>query len=222
MSWNRWALLAAVLISLPSAPTLSAQERKGRIDVESYIIDAEINPAAQTLKATVQVRFTPLDDVNVATFELNNALNVSKVTDAAGRQIPASRNPQEFTIRLSFPEQPAQGQAGDRHVRLRRQTDGRRFAGLRHQVRRHQERLLLPDVSGALVPGERVHHRPLHDGYADHGAAGLHGDRAGEHRRLGPDRERLHGLSLQVHAAVVSRPAWRWCRASRRRCSRRA
>jgi aminopeptidase N len=109
MSWNRWAMLAAVLVSLPSAPTLSAQERKGRIDVEGYVVDAEINPAAQTLKATVQVRFTPLDDVNVATFELNNALNVAKVTDAAGRQIPASRNPQEFTIRLSFPENQPKG-----------------------------------------------------------------------------------------------------------------
>ena len=118
-----------------------------RIDVENYVIDAEINPAAQTLKATVQVRFTPLDDINVATFELNNALNVSKVTDASGRQIPASRNQQEFTIRLSFPGHPAEGQAQHRHLRLRRQADGRGLAGLRHQVRRHQERHLLPDVS---------------------------------------------------------------------------
>jgi hypothetical protein len=52
------------------------------------------------------VRFTPLDDnVASATFELNNALNISRVVDAQDKQIPASRNQQDSTVRLSF-EQP--------------------------------------------------------------------------------------------------------------------
>ena len=52
------------------------------------------------------LRFTPLDDnVTSAAFDLNNALNVSRVLDAQDKQIPASRNQQDSTVRLSF-EQP--------------------------------------------------------------------------------------------------------------------
>ena len=47
---------------------------------------------------------SPLDnDVSSVSFELNNALNVSRVVDETGRQIPASRSSQDFTVRLSFP-----------------------------------------------------------------------------------------------------------------------
>jgi hypothetical protein len=81
-----------------------AQDRQQRIDVEHYTIDADINPGTQTLTANVQLRFTPVDDnVTAASFELNNALNVSKVVDGAGQQIPASRSHQDFSIRLNFP-----------------------------------------------------------------------------------------------------------------------
>jgi len=109
MSWNHWAFAVALLVSLPALSPLAAQERRGRIDVENYVVDAQIDPAAQTLHATVQVRFTPAEEINVASFELNNALNVSKVVDAAGRQIPASRSQQDFTIRLSFNEAQPKG-----------------------------------------------------------------------------------------------------------------
>ena len=52
----------------------------------------------------------PLDDNSTtATFELNNALNVSRVVDAAGKQIPASRNQQDFTVRLNFEAPLAKG-----------------------------------------------------------------------------------------------------------------
>jgi len=79
-----------------------AQERRPRIDVEHYQIEAEINPGTQSLAAKVQVRFLPQDEITSAVFELNNALNLSKVEGEDGRQIPASRSQQDFTIRLSF------------------------------------------------------------------------------------------------------------------------
>jgi tetratricopeptide (TPR) repeat protein len=83
-----------------------AQDRRSRIDVEQYTVDAEISPNTQSISAKVAVRFVPVDDnITSASFELNNALNVSKVVDDKGRQIPASRNQQDFTVRLSF-EQP--------------------------------------------------------------------------------------------------------------------
>ena len=87
--------------------TASAQDRAARqqkIDVQSYLIDAQVDPRAQTLNATVQVRFIPLEDTSQVTFELNNALNISKVTDEDGRQVPSSRLQQDMSVRLSLPQ----------------------------------------------------------------------------------------------------------------------
>ena len=103
---NLWILMALSA----AAGSLAAQERRSRIDVEHYVINAEINENTQTLAAKVAVRFVPLEDgVNTATFELNNALNVARVTDASGRQIPASRSQQDFTVRLTFDQPLAKG-----------------------------------------------------------------------------------------------------------------
>ena len=96
------AAMAAGILTM-AAP---AQERRSRIDVEQYTIDAEISPSTQSIAVKAVVRFTPLDDnVTSAAFDLNNALNVSRVLDAQDKQIPASRNQQDSTVRLSF-EQP--------------------------------------------------------------------------------------------------------------------
>src|SRR3954452_2312254 len=112
MARKSWIVEAGqVFASLAPASTAVAQERRSRIDVEQYTIEAEVNPRTQSLAANVQVRFVPLDDTSSATFELNNALNVSKVVDGAGRQVPASRSQQDFTVRLNFPETLKKGQA---------------------------------------------------------------------------------------------------------------
>ncbi len=87
-----------------------AQERRPRIDVEHYRIEAEINPQERSLAARVEVWFKPLDDITSAIFELNNALNVSKVEDGQGRPVAASRSHQDFTERLTFPERLPKGQ----------------------------------------------------------------------------------------------------------------
>ena len=98
--FRNFRLAAALLAVVALAP---AQERRSRIDVEHYLIDAEINQRTQSLTAKTQVRFVPLEDnTNSVAFELNNALNVSKVTDDKGKQIPATRYQQDFTVRLNF------------------------------------------------------------------------------------------------------------------------
>jgi Tfp pilus assembly protein PilF len=97
--------LWAGLLILAFAAAGPAQERRSRIDVEHYVISAEIDPGAQTIRAVVAVRFMPLDEgITSAYFELNNAMNVSRITDGAGRQLPASRSQEDFSIRVSFPE----------------------------------------------------------------------------------------------------------------------
>ena len=42
------------------------------------------------------------DNIGSATFELNNALNIARVVDEQGKQIPTSRNQQDSTVRLTF------------------------------------------------------------------------------------------------------------------------
>src|SRR5690242_18410556 len=110
---NSWLVVTGLIATLGALPSFaSAQEqRKSRIDVDHYTIEAEVNPRTQTLTASVNVRLVPLEDnVSSASFELNNSLNVSKVVDGSGRQVPASRSQQDFAIRLSFPEPLKKGQ----------------------------------------------------------------------------------------------------------------
>ena len=93
-----WLMLALAGVAV-------AQERRPRIDVEAYLIEAEISPATQTLSAKVRVGLVPQDEgISAAVFELHNALNVSKVEDAGGNQLQASRFTQDFSVRVNFPE----------------------------------------------------------------------------------------------------------------------
>lgn len=102
-----------LLASLALTSLLAAQDRglkRGRIDVQNYAIDAEVNPRTQSLTATVKVKFVPLDsDISSLSFELNNALNLSRVTDESGRQIQTSRSTQDTAVRLNLPGPLAKG-----------------------------------------------------------------------------------------------------------------
>jgi tetratricopeptide (TPR) repeat protein len=104
------AVLAAGLL-LAGSFAAPAQERRNRIKVVAYAIDAEVIPDTQSLTAKTTVQFIPIDDNTIApTFELNNSLNVSRVVDGQGKQIPASRNQQDFTVRLNFDQPLPKGQ----------------------------------------------------------------------------------------------------------------
>ncbi len=103
----------ALAISLAGPAFAQDRDKAARIDVGHYAIRAEINPRTQTLTASVTLGFTALEDeTSSLSFELNNALNVSKVVDGQGREISASRNPQDFTLRLNLPEPMKKGQTG--------------------------------------------------------------------------------------------------------------
>ena len=105
------APVAAGLLLLAGSLAASAQERRNRVRVDAYAIDAEVSPNTQTLSAKVTLQFVPVDDnTSSASFELNNALNVSRVVDASGKQIQASRNQQDFTVRLNFDSPLPKGQ----------------------------------------------------------------------------------------------------------------
>ena len=79
-------------------------DKRPRIDVDSYVIDAQINPETQTLTARAAVRFTPAEQTSSVTFELNNALSISKLVDDRGQSLQSSRNQADNTVRVTFPE----------------------------------------------------------------------------------------------------------------------
>jgi tetratricopeptide (TPR) repeat protein len=105
MAWMRTAALVCAFIVAGSPAR--AQERRAaqqqRIDVQGYVIDATINPQAQTISATAQVMFVPIDTVSNVSFELNNALDLTRVTDADGSQLSASRYQEDMSVRVSLP-----------------------------------------------------------------------------------------------------------------------
>jgi aminopeptidase N len=91
------ALLTIVL-------TLPAQAaEKMRLRVDDYQIDAEIFPHTHKLTAKAKVKFTALEDLNIATFELHNALRVTKVLDDHNKPLTAERVTQDSTVRVQLP-----------------------------------------------------------------------------------------------------------------------
>ncbi len=95
-----WA--AAVLLTLFSVPAWAAE--KNRIEVNDYQIDAELTPHTHRLAARAKVKFTALDNINVATFELHNDLRVNKVTDESGKPLTAERITQDSSVRVQLPK----------------------------------------------------------------------------------------------------------------------
>ena len=71
--------LAVAALALLSAQHLFAAE-KVNLQVTGYQIDADLDPAAHTLKATAKVSVTALDNVSTAVFQLHSALRVNKVS----------------------------------------------------------------------------------------------------------------------------------------------
>src|SRR5229473_7499774 len=89
------------LAFLPTIAALAAE--KPRLRVDDYKIEAELTPHLHQISARAKVKFTALQDVSVATFELHNALRVTKVLDANNQPLSAERVTQDSTIRVPLP-----------------------------------------------------------------------------------------------------------------------
>jgi aminopeptidase N len=112
-----WIVFFLALVSL-SAPARAAE--KPRLRVDNYVIDAELSPHAHKLTATAKVKFTALEDVSIASFELHNALRPTKILDEAGKPLQAERITQDSTIRVALP----QGLAKDASTTLTFEYEG--------------------------------------------------------------------------------------------------
>src|SRR5204862_5829100 len=86
---------------LRAAPAWAAE--KMRLRVDDYQIDAELSPHSHKLTAKAMVKFTALEDLNIASFELHNGLRVNKVLDERGKPLSAERVTQDSTVRVQLP-----------------------------------------------------------------------------------------------------------------------
>jgi len=92
--------LALVFLTLGSSLALAAE--KTRLRVDDYQIAATLLPESHKLSAHAVVKVTALDDVSVATFQLNNGLRVTKLVDADNKPLNPERVTQESSIRFGL------------------------------------------------------------------------------------------------------------------------
>lgn len=71
------------------------------IDVTGYVIHVDLNPTTGTLTATTAVTFTPLEDLEVATFGLNNALQITHVSDGGNASLTCVQNASDSTVSVT-------------------------------------------------------------------------------------------------------------------------
>ncbi|HEX3820080.1 MAG TPA: M1 family aminopeptidase [Candidatus Sulfotelmatobacter sp.] len=93
--------LTLLFLLLPALPSQAAE--KARLRVDDYQIDATLEPHLHQISAKAKVKFTALQDLSVAVFELNNDLRVTKVTDEKNQALSAERVTQDSTIRVPLP-----------------------------------------------------------------------------------------------------------------------
>ncbi|HEY6338561.1 MAG TPA: M1 family aminopeptidase [Candidatus Sulfotelmatobacter sp.] len=95
-------LLVLPLLMVLAMPAWAAE--KARLRVDDYQIEAELSPHLHQMTARAKVKFTALQDLNIAIFELNNAMRVTRVLDANNKPLSAERLTQDFTVRVPLPE----------------------------------------------------------------------------------------------------------------------
>jgi aminopeptidase N len=97
----RVLILLTALLGFAAAHLYAAE--RPNINITGYAIDAQVDPAEHTLKATAKVTFTATDSVSTAIFELHNALKVDSVVDDKRHQLSGERGP-NATISVALPE----------------------------------------------------------------------------------------------------------------------
>ncbi len=88
------------MATVASRPALAAEKTRMRVD--DYQIDVELLPQTHKLTARAVVKATALDDLSVATFQLNNDLRITKLTDANNKPLTPERNTQDSTVRFAL------------------------------------------------------------------------------------------------------------------------
>src|SRR5579859_452826 len=95
-------ITSLTLTLLLAVPSWAAPE-KAHLRVDDCQIEAELSPHLHQITARAKVKFTALQDLSVAVFELHNDLRVTKVSDEKGQLLSAERVTQDSTVRVPLP-----------------------------------------------------------------------------------------------------------------------
>ena len=90
-----------LLLAVLAEPAGAAE--KTRLRVDDYQIEATLQPHLHQITAKARVKFTAMQDLSVAVFELHNDLRVTKVTDEKNQLLSAERVTQDSTVRVPLP-----------------------------------------------------------------------------------------------------------------------
>src|SRR5271169_3601757 len=82
---------------------------KPRIQINDVAINAVVTPQTHQIKAQARVKFTALDDITIAVFELHNDLRPTRVIDSSGQVLSAERVSQDSTVRIALPSGMSKG-----------------------------------------------------------------------------------------------------------------
>src|ERR1700746_1375510 len=93
--------LALLLLVFVAIPVRAADKTHLRVD--DYQIEAELTPHLHQISARAKVKFTALQDLSVAVFELHNDLRVTRVVDEKNQPLSAERVTQDSTVRVPLP-----------------------------------------------------------------------------------------------------------------------
>jgi tetratricopeptide (TPR) repeat protein len=91
------------LLLLVFVPAAARAAEKAHLRVDDYQIEAELTPHLHQLSARTKVKFTALQDLSVAVFELHNDLRVTRVLDERNQPLSAERVTQDSTVRVPLP-----------------------------------------------------------------------------------------------------------------------
>jgi hypothetical protein len=108
---GRLLFAAVAIVMVPGAAPVRAFAAPARqpMDITGYVITADIDPGANHLAAVADVTLTANEDLTTATFELNNGLNITKLTDKTGAALTSDRVTQNSTVRVTLPSSIAKG-----------------------------------------------------------------------------------------------------------------
>src|SRR6202161_2310608 len=96
-----WEMSALLLLILAVTPSWAAE--KTRLRVDDYRVEVELTPHLRQMSAKARVKFTALQDLTTAIFELHNGLRVTRVLDDKNQPLSAERVTQDSTIRVPLP-----------------------------------------------------------------------------------------------------------------------
>jgi aminopeptidase N len=110
-------LRSAIVLSLPLITVVAwSAPVKPQLQVNSYVISADLDPAVNRLTASVDVNFTALEDLTSPTFELNNGLQITKATDAKGKPLESERLTNNNTVRFTLVDPLPKGATTTYHI----------------------------------------------------------------------------------------------------------